>query len=147
MICIDNVHSGEYKIYGKTDMENNDIERLMAQIISSSYDVINSLGTGFLESVYQRALIMELRSKGISCEMEKPIEVFYKGEIVGAYRADIVVEDKIIIETKVCDEIALAHEFQVVNYLKASKIDYGIIINFGTLPLGIKRKFRTKKAV
>ncbi|MBP3639496.1 MAG: GxxExxY protein [Muribaculaceae bacterium] len=128
-------------------MENNDIERLMAQIISSSYDVINSLGTGFLESVYQRALIMELRSKGISCEMEKPIEVFYKGEIVGAYRADIVVEDKIIIETKVCDEIALAHEFQVVNYLKASKIDYGIIINFGTLPLGIKRKFRTKKAV
>ena len=101
MICIDNVHSGEYKIYGKTDMENNDIERLMAQIISSSYDVINSLGTGFLESVYQRALIMELRSKGISCEMEKPIEVFYKGEIVGAYRADIVVEDKIIIETKV----------------------------------------------
>lgn len=90
---------------------------------------------------------MELRSKGISCEMEKPIEVFYKGEIVGAYRADIVVEDKIIIETKVCDEIALAHEFQVVNYLKASKIDYGIIINFGTLPLGIKRKFRTKKAV
>ena len=77
--------------------------------------------------------------------MEKPIEVFYKGEIVGAYRADIVVEDKIIIETKVCDEIALAHEFQVVNYLKASKIDYGIIINFGTLPLGIKRKFRTKK--
>lgn len=147
MICIDNVHSGEYKIYGKTDMENNDIERLMAQIVSSSYDVINSLGTGFLESVYQRALIMELRSKGISCEMEKPIEVFYKGEIVGAYRADIVVEDKIIIETKVCDEIALAHEFQVVNYLKASKIDYGIIINFGTLPLGIKRKFRTKKAV
>lgn len=128
-------------------MENNDIERLMAQIVSSSYDVINSLGTGFLESVYQRALIMELRSKGISCEMEKPIEVFYKGEIVGAYRADIVVEDKIIIETKVCDEIALAHEFQVVNYLKASKIDYGIIINFGTLPLGIKRKFRTKKAV
>lgn len=147
MICIDNVHSGEYKIYGKTDMENNDTERLMAQIVSSSYDVINSLGTGFLESVYQRALIMELRSKGISCEMEKPIEVFYKGEIVGAYRADIVVEDKIIIETKVCDEIALAHEFQVVNYLKASKIDYGIIINFGTLPLGIKRKFRTKKAV
>lgn len=128
-------------------MENNDTERLMAQIVSSSYDVINSLGTGFLESVYQRALIMELRSKGISCEMEKPIEVFYKGEIVGAYRADIVVEDKIIIETKVCDEIALAHEFQVVNYLKASKIDYGIIINFGTLPLGIKRKFRTKKAV
>ncbi len=128
-------------------MENDDTERLMAQIISSSYDVINSLGTGFLESVYQRALIMELRSKGISCEMEKPIEVFYKGEIVGAYRADIVVEDKIIIETKVCDEIALAHEFQVVNYLKASKIDYGIIINFGTLPLGIKRKFRTKKAV
>lgn len=126
-------------------MENDDTERLMAQIISSSYDVINSLGTGFLESVYQRALIMELRSKGISCEMEKPIEVFYKGEIVGAYRADIVVEDKIIIETKVCDEIALAHEFQVVNYLKASKIDYGIIINFGTLPLGIKRKFRTKK--
>lgn len=128
-------------------MENDDTERLMAQIINSSYDVINSLGTGFLESVYQRALIMELRSKGISCEMEKPIEVFYKGEIVGAYRADIVVEDKIIIETKVCDEIALAHEFQVVNYLKASKIDYGIIINFGTLPLGIKRKFRTKKAV
>lgn len=128
-------------------MGNDDTERLMAQIISSSYDVINSLGTGFLESVYQRALIMELRSKGISCEMEKPIEVFYKGEIVGAYRADIVVEDKIIIETKVCDEIALAHEFQVVNYLKASKIDYGIIINFGTLPLGIKRKFRTKKAV
>lgn len=128
-------------------MENDDTERLMAQIISSSYDVINSLGSGFLESVYQRALIMELRSKGISCEMEKPIEVFYKGEIVGAYRADIVVEDKIIIETKVCDEIALAHEFQVVNYLKASKIDYGIIINFGTLPLGIKRKFRTKKAV
>lgn len=128
-------------------MENDDTERLMAQIISSSYDVINSLGTGFLESVYQRALIMELKNKGVSCEMEKPIEVFYKGEIVGAYRADIVVEDKIIIETKVCDEIALAHEFQVVNYLKASKIDYGIIINFGTLPLGIKRKFRTKKAV
>ncbi len=116
-------------------------EELISLIVDSAYQVKKTLGAGFLESVYQHALSVELQSSGITCELEKNINVYYKGQPVGFYRADLLVDSKVIVETKVTDNIALAHELQVVNYLKATGIENGIIINFGTYPLQIKRKF------
>lgn len=121
-------------------------EWLMRNVVDASVTVIKTLGYGFLESVYQRALARELRLRGVKCDLERPIDVVYKGEIVGAYRADILAENEIIVETKVSDDISLAHEIQVVNYLKATGLDCGVIINFGTYPLGVKRKFKDKPA-
>lgn len=121
-------------------------EWLMRNVVDASVTVIKTLGYGFLESVYQRALARELRLRGVKCDLERPIDVAYKGEIVGAYRADILVENEIIVETKVSDDISLAHEIQVVNYLKATGLECGVIINFGTYPLGVKRKFKDKPA-
>lgn len=119
-----------------------DIEKVMGEIVDSAVTVSRVLGSGFLEKVYQQALAVELRSRGIKTETEIPIEVYYRGESVGFYRADILVADAVIIETKVCEAILKAHEFQLVNYLRASGYSHGILINFGQTPLGFKRKFR-----
>ncbi|MDE6497096.1 MAG: GxxExxY protein [Muribaculaceae bacterium] len=119
-----------------------DIEKVMGGIVDSAVMVNRALGSGFLEKVYQQALAVELSLRGLKTETEIPIEVFYKGQAVGFYRADILVADAVIIETKVCEAILKAHELQLVNYLRASGYDHGIIINFGQTPLGFKRKFR-----
>jgi GxxExxY protein len=112
------------------------------KIIGAFYKVYNNLGYGFLERVYQNALLIELRKLGLLCETEKPIKVYYDGELVGDYRADIVVDNCIIIENKAAESLAEEHEFQLINYLKATEIEVGLLLNFGKKP-EFKRKIFT----
>ena len=100
------------------------------KIIGAAYDVHNTLGSGFLEKVYQNALLIELKLQGLSAEAEKPITVHYRGEVVGNYIADIVVEDKIIVEVKAIKALSEIHEVQLVNYLTATGIEIGLLLNF-----------------
>ncbi|WP_300502328.1 GxxExxY protein [uncultured Duncaniella sp.] len=120
-------------------------EDLIKLIIDCAFEVKRSLGTGFLETVYQNALIHELKLKGIITEKEVTLNVVYKGVNVGKYRADLIVDHRVIVELKVCDTIIPAHEYQLVNYLRATGIPDGLILNFGTTPMGICRKFKDKK--
>lgn len=119
-----------------------EIEELIRTIIHCAYNVRIYLSSGFLESVYKKALIIELEEKGIHAEVEKSIDVYYKGRIVGEFKADIIVEDKIIIELKSVQQLTPIHETQLVNYLTATHIDHGLLINFGSERIQIKRKFR-----
>lgn len=111
------------------------------KIIGAAYDVHNTLGSGFLEKVYQNALLIELKLQGLSAEAEKPITVHYRGEVVGNYIADIVVEDKIIVEIKAIKELSEIHEVQLVNYLTATGIEIGLLLNFGK-SVEVKRRIK-----
>src|SRR5438445_9989572 len=114
---------------------------LSGQIIGLAMKVHSALGPGFLESVYQNALIWELRKRGFKAEAERPITVRYDGEIVGAFAADVLVNDKVIVELKVALAIAKVHEVQLVNYLVATGLDEGLLLTFGTERLEFKKKF------
>lgn len=103
-------------------------------ILSAFYEVHYDLGYGFLERVYQNALYQELKRRGFQCEVQKQIKVFFKGREVGEYYADIVVDDKIILELKACDKICPDHEAQLLNYLKATTVEVGLLLNFGERP-------------
>ena len=103
------------------------------------YEVNKVLGAGFLEKVYEKALLVELRKRGLKAEGQVPITVKYKGEIVGEYFADIVVEGKIIIELKAVDQLQKIHEAQLLNYLKATEYKIGLLINFTHPKAEIKR--------
>ncbi|MEI6634517.1 MAG: GxxExxY protein [Chlamydiota bacterium] len=104
---------------------------LTEAIISAFYTVYNILGYGFLEKVYENALLLELRGLNLTCESQVPLKVAYKGQIVGDYFADIIVENKVLIEVKAAEEICPEHEAQILNYLKATDIEVGLILNFG----------------
>ena len=110
-------------------------EELTKQIIGAFFTVYNELGFGFVESVYKRALVVELQSRGISSEREVMFTVYFKGVDVGEYRADIVVEGKVIVEVKTADRLAPIHEAQLVNYLRAADIPVGLVMNFGPQPI------------
>lgn len=120
------------------------VEDLIKTIIAAAIEVKRTLGSGFLENVYLNALVHELRLRDIPVETEKRLRIYYKGTDVGWYRADIIVDGRIILELKSTESIAIAHEYQLVNYLRATGIDNGLIINFGSSPIGIKRKYRMK---
>ena len=107
---------------------------LSREIIGAFYDVYNELGFGFSETLYQRAMPVALAGRGVQCEQELPLVVRFHGEVVGNYRADLVVEGKVIVECKVADRILPAHETQLLNYLKAAGIHVGIVLNFGPRP-------------
>ena len=109
-------------------------EETTDKILKAYYNVHNELGFGFLEKVYENALFIELKSLGVKCERQKPIDVFYKGEKVGTYFADIVVEDIIMMELKAVEGIVKEHEFQLINYLKATEMQVGLLLNFGKKP-------------
>ncbi len=109
------------------------------QIIKAFYTVYNTLGYGFLEKVYENALMYELRRSRQKCEAQVPIKVFYGDQMVGEYFADIVVEDAVIIELKATQRINEQHEAQLLNYLKATGFEVGLLLNFGPKP-EIKRK-------
>ncbi len=111
-------------------------------IIGCAYRVFNELGFGFLESVYENSMLLELQGMGLKAETQKPVNVFYKGNQVGDFVADIIVEDKIILELKSVMRLAEAHEVQLVNYLVATGISTGLLINFGKSGVEVKRKFR-----
>jgi GxxExxY protein len=115
---------------------------LSDKIIKCFYEVYNILGYGFLEKVYENSLYNELKNFGLNCERQKKIDVFYKDNLVGEYYTDIIVEDKIILELKTAEAICEEHEFQLINYLKATEIEVGLLLNFGKKP-EIKRKIFT----
>lgn len=101
------------------------------RIIKSFYSVYNKLGFGFLEKVYENAMMIELMANGLCCEKQKPIKVYYKEKIVGEYYVDILVENKVIIELKASEGIVEEHEHQLINYLKATNLEIGLLLNFG----------------
>lgn len=108
-------------------------------IISAFYDVYNELGYGFIENVYQNALFKELQRRNIPCVAHPKINVFYKDDVVGYYEADIVAYDSIILELKAVNVLTESHELQLVNYLKATSLEIGLLLNFGPKP-EIRRK-------
>ena len=118
------------------------LEEKTHKIIQAFYKVYNTLGYGFLEKVYQRALLIELREMGFICKEEAPVKVYYEGINVGDYRADIIVDDCVIIENKAAESLCEANEFQLINYLKATEIEVGLLLNFGKKP-EFKRKIFT----
>jgi GxxExxY protein len=118
-------------------------EDLTEKIIGCAYKVYNAMGYGYLESVYEKCFMIELNKEGLSAESQIPVKVFYEGENVGDYIADVIVEDMIIIELKSVSHIVKAHEVQLVNYLTATGIEIGLIINFGPQHVEIKRKLKT----
>ena len=121
------------------------IEALITRIIQCAYNVRLNLSAGFLESVYQNALLIELEENGLSAEKEVPINVYYNNVIVGEFRADIVVENVVVIELKATQHLTAIHESQLVNYLTATNIEHGLLINFGSEKIEIKRKYKTFK--
>ena len=117
-------------------------EDITEKIIGCAYTVYNTMGYGFLESVYEKCLLIELNKTGLKSESQKSIIVYYDGEIVGNFIADIFVEDAVILELKSVKSIAQIHEVQLVNYLVATGKDVGLLINFGAERVEIKRKVR-----
>ena len=111
-------------------------------IIGCAYRVYNKMGFGFVESVYEKCLLIELRKAGLKTESQKPITVYYESEIVGEFVADIIVNDAIILELKSVRRIIKAHEVQLVNYLVATGKPVGLILNFGEKKVEIKRKVK-----
>jgi GxxExxY protein len=118
---------------------------LAGRVIGMAMNIHSTLGTGFLESVYHQALVHELTKAKIKFEAEKPLKVFYDSIIVGDFVADLVVENELIVEFKAIQQLSTAHEVQTVNYLAATGIDYGLLLNFGGERLEFKKKFRLKK--
>ncbi len=114
-------------------------EALTNQIIGAFYRVYNELGFGFLEKVYENALMLALKDVGLKGGSQYPIKVFFNGQTVGEYFADIVVEEKVIIEIKALKRLQPEHESQLLNYLKATRIEVGLLLNFGPKP-EIKRR-------
>jgi GxxExxY protein len=122
-------------------MEFNDGSKL---IIASAYKVFNTLGGGYLEKVYENALRIELIKQGFEVEQQFPIPVYYADEMVGDFYADLLVNKSLIIELKAVENLHSRHEAQLVNYLTATGIDVGLLINFGS-SVEIKRKYREYK--
>ncbi len=109
------------------------------RVIGCSLEVSNNLGSGYLESVYENALCVELKRQGIAFERQKPLTVMYKREVVGNYVADLIVDNKLLVELKALSGLTGEHEAQVMNYLRATGLGVGLLLNFGTPRLGIRR--------
>ena len=110
-------------------------------IIGCAYKVHNVLGPGFLERVYQNALRIELQKLKVRVEQRAPIKVIYEGQVVGNYFADLWVDERVLIEIKACETLIKRHEVQLVNYLTATGVDTGLLLNFGP-SVQVRRKFR-----
>jgi GxxExxY protein len=106
-------------------------EKLTGKIISVFYTVYNTLGYGFIESIYHNAMVIEMVSRGLSIEIEKPIAVYYGPNVVGTFEADLVVERRVIVELKAKEKLVPAHEAQLTNYLRATDVEIGLLLNFG----------------
>ncbi len=104
---------------------------ITGKVIKAYYNVYNKLGYGFLEKVYENAMMIELNKQGLKCQKQIPIAVYYENEIIGDYFADIIVEDKVILELKAAECLIEEHEIQLLNYLKATEIEVGMLLNFG----------------
>ncbi len=124
-------------------MDSANDELLIKRIIQCIYNVRGVLSPGFLEKVYKNALYIELKDQGIPVETEVPVNVYYKNHVVGSYKADMIVNKNIIIELKATQHLSLENEVQLVNYLTALNIENGILVNFGSDKIEIKRKYKT----
>ncbi len=117
-------------------------DQLISEIIECAKRIRRQLGPGFLEKVYKNAMIVELRKLKLTYEAEKLIQVLYDGIVVGEYRTNIIVEGRLILELKATQDLSIANEVQLVNYLTSTGIDDGLLINFGSDKLQFKRKYR-----
>ncbi|MDR1679229.1 MAG: GxxExxY protein [Prevotellaceae bacterium] len=131
--------------YYKHKDDNLVPKELVDTVLNCFYQVYNDLGYGFLERVYQNALYFALIDAGLKCEAEKMIKVYHNDRVVGDYRADLLVEDCILLELKACEEINPAHEAQLINYLKATDIEVGYILNFGKKPKFSRKVFSNNR--
>jgi len=120
-------------------------EDVTHKVIGCAYQVYNKLGFGFLESVYRKAMVIEIEASGLRVQQESPLKVLYRDQVVGDFFADLLVEDELIVELKSVEHLGKAHEAQLVNYLVATGIEVGLLINFGSTCVDVKRKYRTPK--
>ncbi|NMC13238.1 MAG: GxxExxY protein [Chloroflexi bacterium] len=114
-------------------------EEVTGKILETCFEVSNELGAGFLENVYQNALLIALRQKGLNVKPQYPFTVVFRNETVGNYIADFLVEDKVIVEVKAVSTLTSEHQAQIINYLKASGVEVGLLVNFGTTHIQYKR--------
>ncbi len=120
-------------------------DEITEKIIGAAYKVANTLGSGFLEKVYENALFIEIKKQGLDVKQQYNLPVYYEGEIVGDYYADLFIEKSVIVELKTAKELAPEFSAQVINYLKAAKLNTGLLINFGKPKIEIKRLFGNSK--
>jgi len=112
---------------------------LSQKVIGCAFEVSNTLGAGFFEKIYEKALCVEFEKSGLSFQCQKPVVVEYKNTLIGEYVTDIVVEDRLLLELKAVSMLCREHEAQLMNYLKATGLSVGLLLNFGRPKLGIKR--------
>lgn len=117
---------------------------LTGKIIKEFYNFYTELGYGFLEKVYERSMLIELRDLGLACDPQVPINVYYGDEKVGEYFADILVENKVILELKAAETIREEHEAQLLNYLRATDVELGLLLNFGKKPEHKRKLFENR---
>ncbi|OXB08442.1 GxxExxY protein [Flavobacterium plurextorum] len=122
-------------------------QELTEAIIKTFYEVYNELGYGFLERVYQNSMYLELKNKGLYVEAQRKIKVYYKGIEVGEYYADLIVEDLIILELKAANCIVIEFENQILNYLKGTNCEVGLLLNFGTKPEFRRKIFENTRKI
>jgi len=125
-----------------TQMNTDDLNSLTERIIGCAFKVSNTLGSGFLEKVYENALALELRKAGIPAEQQSPVQVHYEGQLVGDFAADIIVDSNVIVELKAVKALDDAHVAQCLNYLKATGVKVCLLLNFGKPRLEVKRIVR-----
>lgn len=118
------------------------IRTLTEKVIRAAYTVHNALGPGFLEKVYENAMLIELREAGLRAESQYPVQVYYKGKLIGDYYADLFVENVLIVELKAVERQSVTHEVQLVNYLSGTNTEHGLLINFGS-SVTIRHKYKT----
>src|SRR5450755_542022 len=116
---------------------------LARKVIGLAIKVHRALGCGFVESIYRGALAIELREAGIEFEIHPVLPVFYKGEEVGVFQADVIIENRLIVELKAVEALTVPHSIQLINYLAAAQIEHGLLLNFGAKSLQFKTKHRT----
>lgn len=116
-------------------------------ILKTFYEVYNELGYGFLEKVYHNALYIELKNKGLNVVSQKQIDVFYKGLKVGEYYADLIVENKVILELKAAEYVAEEFEIQLINYLRGTDSEVGLLLNFGKKPEFKRKVFENTRKI
>ena len=126
----------------RLQVQNDTDEKLAKRVIGLAMDVYNNLGCGLLESLYVGGLVVELKEARIPFERQKRFTVIYRNVEIGCYIADLVIDNRLIVEAKAVDLLAIAHSVQLVNYLAISKIDLGLLLNFGPRKLEFKTKTR-----
>lgn len=120
-------------------------EELTEKVLAACFEVTNELGAGFVESVYEKALIIALRDAGVEAKAQVPIPVLFRGQSVGDFFADVLVAGKVILELKACRALLPEHQAQLINYLNATGVEVGLLVNFGNPRLEYKRLYRTNK--